>query len=546
MQQPAAAAGSPARGPGIAQIPAPLAVSATHLDRADGRSKHSSWFVDAEEGPGRSVVVHAATMEILLVATELSPWISSTDTADEIFALARTFKQLGHDVTVMAPFDNAFERGGLLVARRLTPLSLRDGGSITIFDAQLSSGSKLVLLGMPVGADARLVSADAPDEATVRAATTFARGVAAFVDQRAEQGQPIDVAHLFDWTSALVALGLRKCLVAAVPNIVLSVHDARKSGMIERKRVAGIDDELLLDSTLDCGEQVSLLKAGVLAADAVVVPSESHAELWASHGDPSGLGPVFSARRAAIMAVPGGVDYARVNPATNPSLVARYDAEESTAKMATKVAVQREAGLTVDERPLMLLPGPMTVDGGGDLIVEALDTILEQPLGLLIWSTPSDPPSLINELERRIAGRSAIVAHRIIKNDDDVHRGLAAADFVVCPIRHTEGQVRFLAAQRYGAIVIGLASPGVRDAIVDCDADLATGTGFLFDEPSGSALAGAVTRALVAFHHPGFAKLRRRVMRQDCSWERPSRRMLQIYKKAHANKLREPALELSS
>ncbi len=500
---------------------------------------------DGEEGPAGLVVVHGATMEILLVATELSPWISSTDTADEIFALARTFKQLGHDVTVMAPFDNAFERGGLLVARRLTPLALRDGRAVTVFDAQLASGSKIVLLGMPVGADTRLISADAPDEAAVRASSTFARAVASFVDQRAEQGQPIDVAHLFDWTSALVALGLRKYLQSVAPSIVLSVHDARKTGSIERFRIAGIDDELLLDTTLDCGEKLSLLRAGLLAADAIIVPTESHADEWAQSSDVGGLGAVFAARRPATMSVSGGVDYARVNPATNPCLVSRYDAEDATAKMATKVGVQREAGLDFDSRPLVLLPGPMTTDAGGDLVLEALDAIMELPVSLLVWSTPSDPPSLTGELERRILGRSARIAHRVIKNEDDMHRGFAAADFVVYPTRHTEGQVRFLAAQRYGAIVIGLNSPGLRDAIVDSDAGLSTGTGFLFDEPSGSALAGALTRALAAYGHPGFAKLRRRVMRLDCSWERPSRRFLQIYKKARSGKMRDLVLENS-
>jgi starch synthase len=491
-------------------------------------------------------VVHGATMEILLVATELSPWVSSTDTADEIFALARTFKQLGHDVTVMAPFDNAFERGGLLVARRLTPLALRDGRAVTVFDAQLSSGSKIVLVGLPTGADARLMSADAPDAGTLRASTTFAKAVAAFVDQRAEQGQPFDVAHLFDWTSALAGLSLRRYLHSAAPTIVISVHDARKTGSVGKQVACGIDDELLGHESLVIGNQISLLKAGILAADAVVVPSESHADAWARPEDSAGLGGVFSNLRAAISAVSGGVDYSRVNPATNPCLAARYDAEDASAKLVCKVAAQRELGLALDECPLVLFPGPMTVDAGGDLVVEAIEGILEAPHSCCVWSMASDPPRLVSELERRIAGRSSRVVHRVLKCEDDMHRGFAAADFVVYPTRHTEGHVRFMAAQRYGAIVVGLSSPGLRDSIIDCDAALETGTGFLFDEANGLALAGALTRAQAAYFHPGFAKLRRRVMRQDCSWDRPSRRMLQIYKRARAGTQRELTSEFSA
>jgi starch synthase len=499
---------------------------------------------DAGEGPAGSAVVHGATMEILLVATELSPWISSTDTADEIFALARTLRQLGHDVTVMAPFDNAFERGGLLVARRLTPLSLPDGVEVTLFDAQMSSGSKIVLLGMPAGPDARLVSTDALDPNSLRTAAVFARAVAAFVDQRAEQSQPFDVVHLFDWTASLAGVGLRKYVRSPAPAIVLSVHDARQTGSIDRRVCEAIGDDLLSHETLVLGDRICLLRGGILAADTVVVPSEGHLVEWTAAGNVDEVSSVFSGLTAAVASVPGGVDYSRVNPATNPRLVARYDAEDASAKRATKAAVQRELGFGVDERPLVLFPGPLNLDAGADLVLEAIDSASELPLSLCIWSMPDDPPSLVAELERRLAGHSSNVAHRVLKTEDDLHRGFAAADFVVYPNRHTEGQVRFLAAQRYGAIVIAMNTPGLRDAIVDCDAALETGTGFLFDELSASALVGALSRALAAYSNPRFARLRRRVMRQDFSWERPSRRLLQLYKKARSAKLRDSAADL--
>jgi starch synthase len=66
---------------------------------------------------------------------------------------------------------------------------------------------------------------------------------------------------------------------------------------------------------------------------------------------------------------------------------------------------------------------------------------------------------------------------------------------------------------------------------VDCDAELSTGTGFLFDELSVSASLGALGRAITAFGTPGFGKLRRRAMRQDVSWDRPARRYAQVYRK---------------
>jgi starch synthase len=70
------------------------------------------------------------------------------------------------------------------------------------------------------------------------------------------------------------------------------------------------------------------------------------------------------------------------------------------------------------------------------------------------------------------------------------------------------------------------------DALVDCDAELETGTGFLFDTANSQALLAATTRALSAYGSPGHARLRRRVMRLDVSWERIARRYAQLYRKA--------------
>ena len=70
------------------------------------------------------------------------------------------------------------------------------------------------------------------------------------------------------------------------------------------------------------------------------------------------------------------------------------------------------------------------------------------------------------------------------------------------------------------------------DTIVDCDASLETGTGFLFDDESDEALLGAVGRGLAAFSSASFPRLRRRVMRLDLGWDRPARRYLQVYRQA--------------
>ena len=102
-----------------------------------------------------------------------------------------------------------------------------------------------------------------------------------------------------------------------------------------------------------------------------------------------------------------------------------------------------------------------------------------------------------------------------------MHRIFAGADFVLVPSRYEPCGLVQMYAQRYGALPVAHATGGLVDTIVDCDAKLETGTGFLFDEPTADALLGATERAIAARTLPRWPALVRRVMRLDRGWERP-------------------------
>src|SRR3954452_13957835 len=88
-------------------------------------------------------------MEILFVTTELAPFVKVGGLADVSAALPKTLKALGHKVTIVMPRFPAFEEAGLLLARRLTPLTLSLGDKthdVTVFDGRLPSQVDPVLL----------------------------------------------------------------------------------------------------------------------------------------------------------------------------------------------------------------------------------------------------------------------------------------------------------------------------------------------------------------------------------------------------------------
>jgi len=465
-------------------------------------------------------------MDILLALAELAPYVRETEACNSAAALVKALRQLGHRVTVAAPRSPGFEAGGLLAARRLTPLTLADGGEVNVLDGQLASGAELVLFDLPGLFDRSGIYGEGGIPYVDNAArfATFARAVAALVQQRAEQGKAVEVVHAHDAVASLLPLALRG---QSVPT-VFTIHDIERTAEFpESARDAlGFSDL----SSLALAGGLSGLASAVQLASAVTTVSARYAEEILDPARSGALASVLSSLAEPVLGIPCGVDYATCNPATDTALESRFDAEDPSNKGRSKIATLKklELELAVD-RPLLVYLGDLAREAGADALFQALPEILKLDLGLVIANT-GEPAAAerFQSVAREYAGDLSCVSGVDERSSRQLY---AAADLALVLSAGGPGGNRQLFAQRYGAVPIAFATGGLVDAIVDADVELETGTGFLFDALDADALLGALSRAFSAYGNPAFARLRRRVMRLDVAWDRPARRYAQLYRK---------------
>jgi starch synthase len=433
-----------------------------------------------------------------MVTAELAPYARVTDAGDVVFALAKGLRQLGHRVTVALPRYSTFEEHGLLLARRLTPLPV-DGGEVMVYDGQLSTGVELVLFDVPGLTQPGELTAARPDPRAVEAFGLLGRAAAGLVRQRREQ-QPFEVVHAHDWAGGLVGAHLGP----EGPPLVLSVYDARRAP----------------------------LATGLKRARVAVSPAPGYGATLTDPAVSGELASAFAALKEPVFGIASGLDYATYNPATDPVLEARYDAEEPSAKARTKGVLLRELRLELDIlRPLLLFACSLDEAHGADVLLSALPDLLRLPLAIAVVGTGA--PGLLPEFQALARERPEQLASVMAKDEAAVRRFHAAADLSLIVTRDAPCETAQLVAQRYGALPVAYAAGTVVDTVVDCDAALETGTGFLFDGLDQGALVGAVQRALSATtNEEAWARLRRRVMRLDLGWDRPARRYAQVYRRA--------------
>jgi starch synthase len=472
-------------------------------------------------------------MDILFAITELSPYVKVGGLSDVAAALPKVLRALGHKVTLVVPRYPGFEAEGLLIARRLTPMPVEIGGKtvdVTLYDGRLPSQVDLVLVDAPGLYDRKEVygerGEDYPDNALRFG--LFSRAVAKVARARAESGAPFDVVHVHDWPTALVPAYLAK--EGQNTKTVLTIHNLAYQGVFPHSTLASLGlDEADLPAGAAQGP-LNMLRIGLeMASQLTTVSSNYGKEILTPEGG-AGLHEVLRRRENKLSGILNGVDYAVWNPATDSVLASRYDAEDWSGKARCKGALQKELGLPIDAAaPLIASVGRFSAQKGTDLVAETIAPLMcSTDAQMVIVGTGE--PGLIKAVETQVAKSNGRAVYTGGAPEDLVHRVFAGADVVLVPSRFEPCGLVQMYAQRYGALPVAHATGGLVDSIVDCDAQLETGTGFLFHEESALGLLGATQRALAARALPGWSRLVRRIMRLDRGWERAARHYERIYR----------------
>jgi starch synthase len=465
-------------------------------------------------------------VEILFIAPEIVPYSHSGEVGEVCAALPKALRSVGHKVTVISPLWAGVDATARSLARRLSGVDVyfdseKRGEKLTctLFDGRTTGGVDLVFVSQPE----LFGKATAGDEsvAGMRAAIGFAQAAAAVAANRSPTPEVIHAHGFF----AAAALPLCATTLPAATR-VLSLYDSTARGLLDGATRALVPAAL---QELAGGAQASLLRIGVDGAQRVVArsPGEAARLLEQQPQHDGALGPTLAGKLTGIA---NGLDAARWNPTTDALLPARFDAMSPGGKARCKDALQLERGLSIrPELPLVLCPIGSSKTAAA-LLCAALPGMLRNDVQVIVLGEAVEGDAALFELRGRYEDRLALSA---AVDERTLHRAVAGADLLLALEHGGRAGDLHLVGQRLGALPIGPRGTAIADGLVDCDASLETGTGFLFEAGSASELAGTVQRACSGFMQAdAFARLRTRVMRLDLSWERSARHFEHLYKLA--------------
>lgn len=472
---------------------------------------------------------------IALIASEIEPFAKTGGLADMVGSFSHALVKLGRKPALFLPKYASIPERFLGEARGELCVSAGGRGfAVRIFLGKNPAGAELYLFEIPGLFDRPGLYGESSGDFSDNCLrfTAFCRAVLEWI--RA-QGNPYEILHCHDWQTALIPIYLKTQFAQdpafAKSRCLLTLHNLAYQGNFPRQEfpTLGLEERYFHPNWLEFYQKFSLLKGGIVSADALTTVSPTYAREILESELGFGMQGVLARRRDRLVGILNGIDEEEWDPERSADLSFHYSVEELGGKAACKAALQRELGLP--ERPETPLFGTISrlVDQKGiDLLLEAFGGSAELDFQ---WALLGQGEARFETGLRRLAEKMPErVALRIGYDVGLSQRLTAGADFLAMPSRFEPCGYNQLYALRYGTLPIVHGIGGLKDSVRDLNRDPEGGTGIVLESLGGDALREGLHRAAELFQRKeALEAARRRAMAADFTWKYSARQYLELY-----------------
>jgi starch synthase len=311
---------------------------------------------------------------------------------------------------------------------------------------------------------------------------------------------------------------------------VFTIHNIEFQGKMDRNCITdvfGIPESYRKAAEYD--NKTNMLKAGIEQANIVTTVSETYAKEIMDPYYAYGLENILQKRSFKLTGIVNGIDTQSYDPLKDDSLFQRYSVKSLPRKKKNKVGLQELVFLPVVDKPLIGMVTRLTNQKGLDIIMEAIDELLQLDIQMVILGTGDwKYENALTELSRRFPTKLAVV---INFSKDIAAKIYGGADMFLMPSRFEPCGLSQLIAMRYGTIPIVRETGGLKDTVVPYNPESGEGTGFTFKTYNAYDMLDAIKRALAVYNNKQeWQNIMKNAMERDYSWNEQARKYINLYK----------------
>lgn len=351
---------------------------------------------------------------------------------------------------------------------------------------------------------------------------------------------PYDTIHCCDWQAGLVPVYHQVYShgsdVLRNARSVFNIHNLAYQGVFWHWDwpLTGLDWALFNWQGLEYYGKINFMKGGIMFADATTVVSKTYAREIQTPEFGCGLDGVFRYRNDTLHGILTGLDYLRWDPAHSPELAANYGVKDLSGKRLCREALLQELQLT--DRPgvpICCMTGDLQETKGIDLLLECLDDMMHIPVQIVVAG--HGRKRIMEKLTAAAVQYAGNVSFCPDPDEPLLQRIYAGSDMCLVPSRFEPSGVSQLQGLRYGAVPLVSTTGGLADTIVDYTPEgvhAGESTGFIMLSHSAASLLEELEHACRCFATPDmWSIIMRNGMNQDFSFQCSASRYKELYAK---------------
>lgn len=477
-------------------------------------------------------------MNVVFVASELSPFASTGGLGDCAAGLSKALSEAGHAVIRVLPMYRRIVSGEVTSVD--TGIRLRIPVGFKTYTAEVAKSTEGAPETYFIGRDeffdrSHLYNTSSRDyEDNFERFVFFQKAVVALIDHLK---LPVDIVHLNDWQTGLIPYfldhGIHGGSRGRREKVVFTIHNLAYQGLFPGSDygMTSLPFNCFSVDTLEYYGQINCAKAGITGANWITTVSPQYASEIQQKDGGFGLEGLLLNCRNRMSGILNGVDTTVWDPSTDRAIAANFNAVDTSGRRQCRAALLRRAGLSIrDDVPVLGMVTRLVAMKGIDLLEASMDRLIETGVAFVILGAgEAAHMAVCRGWASRWPGR---ISYTPEYTPDLARVILAGSDMVLIPSRREPCGLTQFYGLRYGAIPIVHATGGLKDSVHDFGATAGEGNGFVFEDYTVDALASTLQRAVDVYHRRAdWIGLMRRAMSGDYSWSRPAREYTAIYQK---------------
>lgn len=449
----------------------------------------------------------AKPLSVLLVTSEVYPYIKVSEHADLWYAHALGTREVGHDIRVMMPkYGFISERKNRIhEINRLRDIPIPVGADS--FPATVKSSSinnPRVKVQAYITTNANFLDANKGVLHDIATGAEFGDNDDRFIffnrtvlETCLLLGWFPDIIHCVGWQTALIPAYIRTKYAQEFrkTKILLTISDFNAQGVFPLKSIAKTGLPEAGAAAAKYKNKMNFLRAGMTYADRVSTTSPGYAaELMATKEFKDNWLPLLKKR--PLYGIPHGIDMMQWNPKNDAFVRPKFDAKDPSNKSSAREALQKMVGLPVNADAVVAsYVGPLDDAHGADALMEAIPNLIKEKVQVVVCADlPNDHKKALDALAKK-NGTMLAVKHQF--DEETLHHVIAGSTLLLKPSKsEASGQYQRV-AMVYGTIPVVHVTGGVAEGLVDAD-DKNGGNAFLYKKADAKDLLKAVQRALAA------------------------------------------------